>query len=369
MQKTQHCSYTTGKLAPGCKLCVQGKKEVIFITGLCSEKCFFCPLSEQKKNRDVIYANEWPVQNLKDIITEAELCESKGAGITGGDPMIRLSRTVKVIRMLKQRFGKRFHIHLYTPLTHVTVENLKRLHRAGLDEIRFHPKLDNKKLWNRIGLASQFSWSVGVEIPAIPGTERQTKELIDFIEVDFLNLNELEISTTNAEELLKRGFVAKDRSSYAIKGSEELALRLLRYCETKGTSTHYCTTKLKDSVQLAKRIKRRARNVAKPYDHVTREGMLIRGAVYLQETIPGFSYRKRMQSLDKRKTLEKLKKLRHDIAKLGIDKKMLAIDDKKLRILTSTGIARKLSKHYPCAIVEEYPTWDQFEVEVEMLRR
>ena len=98
----------------------------------------------------------------------------------------------------KKRFGKKFHIHLYTSLNLVNNERLSLLHKAGLDEIRFHPDLDSKKLWNNLNYAKEYDWDTGVEIPLIPGKEKETMSLIDFVQdkVDFLNLNELEIADT-----------------------------------------------------------------------------------------------------------------------------------------------------------------------------
>jgi hypothetical protein len=370
--KTPYHSYRTGELARGCRLCVKGLKEVLFVTGLCGQHCFFCPLSEQKKDRDVVYANEWPIKRMKEIVTESRLCDSKGAGITGGDPMLKLERTVKIIKMLKKRFGKEFHIHLYTPLPEVSLENLSRLHKAGLDEIRFHPELLDKKFWDRIVLARRFDWSVGVEIPLIPGNAKETRELIQYMhdKIDFLNLNELEISTTNADELEKRGHFAKSSLSYGVRGSEEMAIALLRLCQKLNLRTHYCTTTLKDRVQLAKRIKRRAKNAAQSFDRVTREGMLVRGAIYLRNLEPGFGYRKQIARADRKRALKSLNALRHSLTRrLGIPHSMVVVDHKKLRLLTTVSIAKRLAGRIEnkCAIVEEYPTYDQFEVTVEVL--
>ena len=43
---------------------------------------------------------------------------------------------------------------------------------------------------------------------------------------------------------------------------------------------HYCSVSFKDGVQLKNRIKRRAEHIAKPYDVITNDGTLIKGAIY-----------------------------------------------------------------------------------------
>ena len=348
MKQTKFYSYKVKDIAKGCKLCVKGSKLVLFATGLCPRRCYFCPISDKKYGKDVVYADEWPTKDIKNIIKEAELIDALGAGITGGDPLCRLGRTIKYVRALKRHFGRKFHIHLYTSFNLVTRKNLKKLYSAGLDEIRFHPDIDNSKLWNKIILTKMFDWDVGIEIPVIPKKEKQIKKLIDYFadKVDFINLNELEIADNEINSLHKMGYRTKDNLSYAVKGSEELAIKLLKYIEKKypKLNVHYCTAKLKDKVQLANRIKRRARNVAKPYDSVTDEGLLIRGAVYT-------------------KNPEKMKK--YLAKKYGI--KNIGIDRKRKRILVSVKDVRRIKEPFKKAIVEEYPTYDCFNVMTEFL--
>jgi len=351
--KTKYYSYKLGKLAKGCQLCVQGKKSVLFITGLCAKHCYFCPISDQKRNKDVIYINEWPTKKEKDILKEIELCSSKGAGITGGDPLIKIKKVVKFIKKLKKKQGKNFHIHLYTPLNFVNEKNLKKLYKSGLDEIRFHPDLDHDFNWDMIFLAKKYDWDIGVEIPCIPGKEKQLKKLIDFIKgkVDFLNINELEISDTNAQNLVDKGFKPKDKISYGVKGSEELALKLLRYCKGKIKNVHYCTTTLKDRVQLRKRIMFRAKSVKKDYDIITKDGMLFRGAIFCKKP---------------KKVMKELMK------EFDIPKNLIEFDKKNDRLLTASWIVDELKtklkkKGLKIALVENYPTYDQLEVMVDYL--
>jgi len=309
IHNTPYYSWRTGDLAKGCRHCVKGEKLVLFITGLCSRRCDFCPVSDKKLYKDVTYANEMQTTNIKQIIQEAKLCSAEGAGITGGDPLIKIQNTCSAIRKLKKEFGKDFHIHLYAPLKLLNAKKLKKLHSAGLDEIRFHPDFEKPSEWNKLNLAKDYDWDVGVEIPVIPGKEKSILGLIYYIKdkVDFLNLNELELAD-NAAWREKKNIKCKDELSYAIKGSDELAKKLLETCANIGLRTHYCTCKLKDKVQLAKRIKRRAQNIKQKFDIVTNEGMIIRGAVYLPELKPGFSYHDKLNKLnDKLKKEEKRK--------------------------------------------------------------
>ncbi|MBS3122863.1 radical SAM protein [Candidatus Woesearchaeota archaeon] len=403
IQKTPYYSWKISNLPKGCQLCVKGEKTVLFITGLCSLKCFYCPISDQKKDKDVIYFNEWHSDDINNLFEEIKLCDSNGVGITGGDPLMKLERTVNYIKQLKKKFGKEFHIHLYTPVNLVAEDSLKKLYDAGLDEIRFHLDSYNNKFWKRLSYAEKFKWKIGVEIPVIPECKQEKHiikqnylNLIDFLatqKIDFLNFNELEISDTNACKLVEKGFRTKDRYSYGVKGSEELAKELLRYIDKKRKETkhkthgkynnekieddkynseksigtegntgadylfdvHYCTCRLKDAVQLRNRIKRRAKNAAKAYDEVDEDGMLIRGAVYYEKESDG-------------KNIKKILKGYKTESKQAYE---MNYDRGKKRVLTSKKIVIKLKnelrKYGKPAIVTEYPTHDCLNIETEFL--
>jgi pyruvate formate-lyase activating enzyme-like uncharacterized protein len=390
IEETPYYSHKIKGLARGCKHCVKGEKLVLFITGICNRGCFYCPLSDEKSGRDVVYANEWDTGHMSKgpltekefevIVEEARMCDAKGAGITGGDPLLVMERTVDAIKRLKGVFGRDFHIHLYTTLENTSAEKLAALHDAGLDEIRFHPSLENDTLWARIDLAKKYRWDVGVEIPVIPGYEEKTKKLVDYLNgrISFLNLNELELSDSSKNLLSERGYTNKDDESYAVAGSEESGLALMKYILNKGYKfkVHLCSVQLKDSVQIGERLKRRAKNASWEMDEVTDEGLLIRGAIYLKETAPGFSYRKMIKEMsgEKRKEfLSRLSALPEELGKrFSLKKDVFKVDDYKLRILTSEKIARKFASRLKTmnlvpAVVEEYPTRDGLEMDIEML--
>lgn len=380
VQQTKWHSWCTGKLAKGCELCVQGRKLVLFVTGLCGQRCFYCPVSEHKFGADVVYANEWQVTDHDDpaeLIEEARLTEARGAGITGGDPLVKVDRCCAYIRLLKQKFGREFHIHLYTPLKLVTQECLRKLADAGLDEIRFHPNLDDDSLWHRLEWAKAYDWDVGVEIPAIPGYEDRTRKLIDVLagKVGFLNLNELELSDTQARhyKLDVLGYKPKDDLSYGVKGSKEMALKMLAYARSKGLPAHFCTAKLKDAVQMKNRLKRRAKHARLPFDIALEEGTLLRGCLYTPSLAPGVKYAEKLQQADKDGAVRQLEAVRVKVLQATrLRENTVIVDHEKLRLILPCEAVKKHAKKLKKlglipAIVEEYPTADALEVEVDFL--
>ncbi|MFW6285642.1 MAG: radical SAM protein [Nanoarchaeota archaeon] len=368
IKTTPFYSKKLGKLAKGCQMCIKGEKLVLYITGLCPRKCWFCPLSEKRKNKDIIFLNEWETDSLDDLIKEVKLCQSKGAGITGGDPLIKLDRTLKYIKILKQNFSKNFHIHLYTSFDLVTQDNLKKLYNQGLDEIRFHPDLDDKSLWEKIEFAQKYKWDIGIEIPCIPNKEKEIKEICDYFnrKINFLNLNEFETSEYSFENMDKQKFITKSDISYAIKGSQNLANKILRYCKNKAFNVHYCSAKLKDKVQMTNRLKLRAQNVKTKYDIITKEGTLYRGIIYLKNFN---SYELKTKIYDKTQILNQLKEKKDFLTKEGLD---ITIDKKKLRLITYPEHIEQFSEILKSldlipTLIEEDPSSEQFELNIDYL--
>ena len=365
VKKTGYDSLKTGKLSNGCKQCVKGEKSVFFITGLCPRRCTYCPISDAKKDKDVTYINEWETKSKSDILSEIRLCGSKGVGITGGDPLVTIQRTADYISLLKDNFGKKFHTHLYTSLDLVNKDYLKKLYEAGLDEIRFHPDFNKENQWKRIKLARAYDWNIVIEIPAIPKDVDKIKKLLDntYEYIDYLNLNELEVAD-NSFSKTGEEYETIDEVSYAVKGSKEAALEIMEYANSLGVdNVHFCTAKLKDSHQLAKRIKKRAKNVKLKTDKLTREGMLIRGAIYFKELRHGKTTRS---------DIEKAKKIYDFMVSIGVKEKKIFLDEDFARVITSPKIIKKNLKEikknkYKAYIIEEYPTKDAFPIEIEEL--
>ena len=283
MKTTKYLSYYVGELPKGCKLCMNGMKLVYFATGLCSRSCFYCPLSRERRGRDVIYADEVPVKSMDDIINEAKAIRAKGVGVTGGDPLLKVDRVVETLKVLREVFGKSFHIHIYTTTQpHVNEKTLAKLLEVEIDELRFHPNLEIDDPLKPLKTAVDMGFNVGVEIPAIPGFEERTLRILDRarrLGASFVNINELEMTESNAAMLQLRGFKLKPGSASAVEGSWETAMTLLKSVEEMGLNGHFCPAYIKDSAQFRNRLRRKARSIALPHETITREPLLVKGVI------------------------------------------------------------------------------------------
>ncbi len=338
-------SACNGGLAKGCEHCIEGSKMVLFISGRCNTGCFYCPVSFEKKGKDVIYANEMKVSDRSEIIAEAESMDATGTGITGGDPLLCIDRTINAIRMLKEHFGKEHHIHLYTST--MDVEKVSRLIDAGLDEIRFHPRTEDWSDMGRTPLSEivKMDIDVGIEVPALPDHEDALSSLIAYagsIGIKFINLNELEFSESNWDMMGEMGYELKDETSAAILGSEQTAMRMLeRY---PNIPIHFCSSAFKDGVQLRNRLIRRANHIAKEYDVVTEDGTILKGLIYADDLDAACGYMK---------------------GEYDVPDELILIDRERNRIEIASWIVEELADEIPfkCYITEEYPTADRLEVE------
>lgn len=332
---------------------------VLFVTGLCRFRCFYCPVSERRNQKDVVYANERLVESDADVLDEARAIGAAGTGITGGDPLGVIDRTDHYVRLLKREFGADHNIHLYTH--EPNAGKLERLARDGLDEFRLHIP---HYLWGPLAagggayrsvLEAAPSWGVrrGVEIPVLPEKERELRSLLlalEAIGVDFVNLNELEFSETNERNLSDRRYSVRDGEGWSVAGSREVATRIVRDLRLS-VPVHFCSSGFKDGVQLRQRLLRRAERRAAGFARPTDDGTVVFGIVEATAhgSLPQLAAK-----------VARLARLAPDDYRFDFRRRRVELDAEALRRVA--GALRE-----PAFVIEEYPTADALEVEREPL--
>jgi len=341
--KTKFNSYSLNGIPRGCELCVQGRKMVLFITGLCSRNCEYCPLSEKRKNMDKIWANERECNNIEDVFEEIEQSHAEGMSITGGDPLIKLDRTLEYASAIKKKFGKNFHIHIYLSTRLVNEDNLKKLSKV-IDEVRFHPEIDSKtpeEEIKKVKLASKF-WNkqnIGIEIPLFPDETDESIRLLSKLEsfISFVNLNELEIGESNVDFMTNTKKYKLIEGGYVVSDSKEAGIKVLEFFKNKKSKLkiHLCTANTKNWFQFKNRLKN---YTPLKFGKMTDEGIVVYFVVENPNQIESVKNMKNIRFYE---------------------------DKKKKRILIKAEDVRKLMNNFEVFRVEEFPTSDRIEVERE----
>jgi pyruvate formate-lyase activating enzyme-like uncharacterized protein len=354
-------SLLVGKLPLGCTLCTRGSKMVLFVTGLCDSSCYYCPISQEKSGRDVVFADEMLVTDDADILLEAKSIMGEGAGISGGDPLCDLDRTLKYIQLLKREYGPNFHLHLYTSQTNISEDVLHKLQDTGLDEIRFHPQTND---WSGIQRAIELGMIVGIEVPAIPGKQEDLKKMAkraEEIGVSFLNINELEASETNFDRLVSMGMRLTNMESASIEGSASTARDVLEWSKdgVQNLSVHFCSARFKDSVQMRRRLERRLKQTIRNFEERDeQEPLLIVGVI---RAVHGRQLEHEQLALI-HTTLQN---------QFDVPTDLMNIDETRDRVEVAPWVIEEISeqlreifannKDIEIGIVFEYPTWDRLQ--------
>jgi len=248
---------------------------VLFISEGCYANCFYCPLSAERRRVGALYVDEEIAADPLDVVDEIAAVGARGLAVTGGEPLLALPRLVEVLRLVRDVFGRSIHVHLYTSAYPVPLTAFDKLIDL-VDEIRVHPVSETS--WVVLEkLARENVFDVGVEVPSLP-IEPLMKAVVREAwkrGARFVNLNELEVSPTNLQRLVVRGFEpAEDGKS--VKGSLDVALRVLRWAEEEGIDVgiHVCPADYKDRIQHRRRLARKVRGIA-PRSIVAEDGIAV----------------------------------------------------------------------------------------------
>ena len=357
----------------GCIQCQMGSKLVLFITGHCHWMCDYCPLSENRREIDWMFANERRVEigDWDAVIEEARAMNATGAGITGGDPVMARERVLEACKILKNEFGNDFHLHMYTSIP-FKAEWAKDFAEAGLDEIRFHfLDLESEKYTETMAACIESGMLTGVEIPCEPDKENELMQLLETMRdmpVQFLNLNELEITVGNHDNMELRGFNLSDEITAGAAGSGELATRMRDRVMAASIGAadpedgtvrepypyhlKFCTATYKDSGQLRRRFIRRGEHTISPHEILTEDGTLLFGAVDCSLE-------------DSEEWIEEIH------TETGLPRRFMLYDSDNERIELPLSMAEELVGEIeaPISLVEVHPTHERLEMTVVYLNR
>jgi len=334
--------------AEGCVQCQMGSKLVLFVTGKCHWGCDYCPLSDNRRESPDMFANERRCSTWDEVIEEGHAMRATGTGITGGDPMLDLERSLEAVKQLKTAFGEEHHIHLYTSIP-FQIEHASRFGDAGLDEIRFHLLDGTIDKYLAVMQACVYAGiEVGVELPCEPDKEQQLFALLNQLHdspVSFLNLNELEITVGNQDNMDVRGFNLSGGITAAAEGSADLALRLKDAAQPLDFHLKFCSARYKDAGQLRARFRRRGQATLRPYEVLSEDDTILFGAIPTMLD-------------DAQDDVAELKKT------LNILDGWIRYDAQFERIEVPLSLAEELAPmlSVPVLLVEVHPTHDRLEV-------
>ena len=185
-------------------------------------------------------------------------------------------------------------------------------------------------------------------MPCEPDKEEQLFALLDTLHaspVQFLNLNELEITVGNQENMDVRGFNLSGGITAAAEGSADLALRLKEAANDLDFHLKFCSARYKDAGQLRARFKRRGQANLRPYEVLSDDDTIVFGAI--------------PTSLEDAK--DDVEELRQELA---IADGWIRYDAQHQRIELPLSLAEELAEVMSVAVhlIEVHPTHDRLEV-------
>jgi pyruvate formate-lyase activating enzyme-like uncharacterized protein len=259
------------RISPSCVACQTGiGSSTFFVTLKCHRDCFYC-FNPNQENYD--YYRE----HTRDTIAELETMRKTNPrmghlALTGGEPLLYKSETVRFFEHARDLYPNA-HTRLYTSGDHIDREILESLKKAGLKEIRFSIRMHDlakghRYTYDRIALAREYIPNVMVEMPVLPNTLDEMKNVLrelDSLGVFGINLLEFCFPLNNVEAYREKGFKIKARpfrvlydywyaGGLPIAGSETVCLHLMDFALEAGLKlgVHYCSLENKHTGQMYK---------------------------------------------------------------------------------------------------------------------
>ncbi|MBF0406661.1 MAG: radical SAM protein [Candidatus Riflebacteria bacterium] len=271
-----------GDLSPGCKTCMNGTVSFLYINGLCTRNCFFCPQNRRMESERAPISAELTFNDPDLYVEYLYKCGFKGVGITGGEPLMVFERLLLFLKSIKNKFDRNMYTWIYTNGDLLDEYKLTELKNAGLDEIRFNLSARDYDL-EPVILSRRFFDAITIEIPTMPEDEmivRVIMQEIAKIGVRNLNLHPLSLSKYNLKNVLARNYliIHSPYNSPIVFDSEMTALSLMKYAAEKqfDFSLNYCTRLFKKIYQSCGLRKRFANYAKAKFESISDSGYVMR---------------------------------------------------------------------------------------------
>lgn len=264
-------SIVVNRISPACEACQKGIGSVsLFISLKCHRKCFFCFNPNQDHYETFLHEK-------RDYRAELDALYRNGGklthlGLTGGEPLLFKTETLDFFQYARSKFP-RVYTRLYTSGDLLDEQTLQGLQDSNLSEIRFSIKMEDSKetkerVLEKIKSAQKYIPRVMVEMPVIPGTLEEMKQLLlklDGLDIFGINLLEFCFPLNNAEIFKEKGFKIKNPAYrvlydywYAgglpVSHSEVECLELLEFIldQHLQLGAQYCSLENKHTAQIYK---------------------------------------------------------------------------------------------------------------------
>jgi uncharacterized protein len=258
-------------ISPSCVACQTGANSSTFFISLkCHRDCFYCFNPNQENY-------EYFREHTRDVIAELDETRIKGSSLghvalTGGEPLLHKEETCRFFEHSNKLYPAA-HTRLYTSGDHIDRPTLEALQAAGLKEIRFSIRMHDlakghRNTYEKIALAREYIPNVMVEMPILPGTLEEMKDILlelDRMGIFGINLLEFCFPLNNVEVYRENGYKVKARpfrvlydywyaGGLPIAGSETVCLDLIDFVLDAGLQlgVHYCSLENKHTGQLYK---------------------------------------------------------------------------------------------------------------------
>lgn len=257
------------QISPACLACQKGIGSATYFISLnCHRNCFYCFNPNQEN-----YA--YFTNHERDVCAELESHAKKGQklkhiALTGGEPLLHEKETIDFFQTARSLYPS-VYTRLYTCGDTADDQTLKALAETGLDEARFSIRMHDlekghRQVFDRLALAKRYIPFVMVEMPVLPGSPEEMKEVLcelDRLEIFSINLLEFCYPFTSTEIFKQRTYKVKTppykvlynywyAGGLPVARSELECLDLVEFAIEEGLQigVHYCSLENKHTGQI-----------------------------------------------------------------------------------------------------------------------